>query len=138
MKKGILLTSLTLMSVVTLAGCSCGKKDGTYSFSYVEFAEDGLTKQSNCEDPKTTREIQYCEIVKENYFDSITYTLEKNKLIINSELMEEPIEMYYKIKNNQIWVSDKEDGEYNASDNAFFKDKKIEFTYDYYTIVFEK
>ena len=74
MKKGILLTSLTLMSVVTLAGCSCGKKDGTYSFSYVEFAEDGLTKQSNCEDTKTSREIQYCEIVKESQFDSITYT----------------------------------------------------------------
>lgn len=143
MKKGILFTSLALLSSITLAGCSCSN-NGTYSFAYIEFGEDGQHKQSNCSNPTGAEEINYCNIIKEKKLDTYTFTVNSGELTYATSADESITgTLYYKVKDNEFMFSTEKKGEYKKYSNEnglkfLTGDKSIEIYNDYYTVVYKK
>ena len=111
MKKLLSLTSVALLGVVALTGCSCGAK-GTYTFDHIEYIVDGETKESTCENPSGLDEKAACTTAV--FAKEVTLILEGNKFITKMG-DSQAAEIYYKIEDGKILVSDTEDGEYKDS-----------------------
>lgn len=114
---------ISLIMLLSLTGCSCDEskiEDGTYTFQYIEYYEDGKIKTIDCEDmesldvkKQTTCKSKNLTItIKDNYY---TLSMTKGHLV----------DGYYKLEEDQIHVSASEDGEYKYTGWLHYRDKKI-------------
>lgn len=142
MKKGILLTSVSLLFTILVTGCSCSK-DGTYNFSHIEYAENGENVTSDCSSPLGEHEIEFCTIVKNEAYNKLSFVLEDKKITIAKDGSAQIDNADYKIKGGKILI--KEDGEEEyvniyagTQKDLRYEDKSVKLHTDFYTIVFKK
>ena len=110
MKKLLGLTSVALLGVLTLTGCSCGK-NGEYTFSHFEYEEDGKTKKTDCSSTEglPTQVKVVCALKPSE--DDVLLVIDGNKM---TDKAGENV-IYFKIEDDKIMVSETEDGNYTDS-----------------------
>lgn len=131
MKKLLSLTSVALLGVVALTGCSCGK-NGTYSFSHVEYKVGDKTETTNCED--TTNLGLTVKAACAMGKSMGTFVIDGNKMYPEGE---EDDAAFVKIEDGKIMLSQTEDGEYKES-GFTYKSGKIIMSEDDISIVWKK
>ena len=116
MKKLLSLTSLALLGTIALTGCSCGK-NGEYTFSHLEYEEDGKTKKTDCSSteglPNQVKVV--CALVPDE--SEVLLVIDGNK--ITSENGKNSL--FFKIEDQKIRVSATEDGNYTDSGMVYKK-----------------
>lgn len=116
MKKILCLLNLSLLFI---SGCSCNK-NGTYTFTYIEYTEDDELKTTDCSNLEDLRiGIQtICEC------KNMVMTLEDNYYTFS--MKEGHIEDgYFKIVGDKMYLSDSEDGEYKHTGWFHYKNDMI-------------
>ena len=131
MKKLLSLTSVALLGVVALPGCSCGK-NGTYSFSHVEYKVGDETETTNCED--TTNLGLTVKTACAMGKGIGTFVIDGNKMYPEGK---EDEAAFVKIEDGKIMISETEDGEYEES-GFTYKSGKIIMSEDDISIVWKK
>ena len=131
MKKILSLSSLLLLGAITLTGCSCFK-DGTYSFSHVEYTIDGKTHTTDCENTENLGLMvkAACAVGKL----SEGFTIDGNKMY---SVGNEDDSVFIKIEDGKLLTSDKEDGEYKHT-GTLYKNGKVYVGSDGIYTVFAK
>lgn len=131
MKKTIKLTTLGVLLVTLLAGCSCSK-NGEYEFEYVEYTEDNKTKRAECEryDGLPTSVVSACILskAKEEYIlaDDKLYEEDSNRFV------------FFKIDGKKVFTKNSENDEYKESEVWSYKKGKLYYKYLDTYLVYEK
>ena len=108
MKKLLSLTSVALLGVVALTGCSCGK-NGEYTFSHFEYEVDGKTKKTDCKSTEgLPTQVKVVCSLKPNDTD-IEYVIDGNLLTDKDS----GITYFFKVEDKKIMVALTEDGTYS-------------------------
>ena len=131
MKKILSATSLALLGVIALTGCSC-KKDGTYEFHHIEYQDGGKTETTDCKktDDLPAEIAMACSLVDE----LPSYVIDGNKFFVEGEELEE---WFFKIEGEKILFAESEDGKYFESELLTYKDGKLYYGGEGTYIVFD-
>ncbi|MBR3891764.1 MAG: hypothetical protein IKJ30_06850 [Bacilli bacterium] len=135
MKKLLSLTSVALLGVVALTGCSCGK-NGTYSFSHVEYKVGDKTETTNCEDITNLDLVDDGAVIAACGMGKALgkFVIDGNKMYPEGE---EDDAAFIKIEDGKIMASETEDGEYRET-GFTYKSGKIIMGEDDVSIVWKK
>ena len=119
MKKILGLTSVALLGVLALTGCSCSK-NGTYEFSHIEYKVGEETKTTDCKNTEglDSMVVMACSMAEE--FPK--FVIDGNKMYPEDDADEVA---YIKIEGEKILMSETEDGEYIDTEMYTYKDGKI-------------
>lgn len=113
MKKIFSLTSVALLAVMAITGCSCSAK-GEYKFDHIEYQAGGETLTTDCSviDGLPILVQGACVATNALGSDYIHFRMDDTKFYSGPN---DTIGLFYKIEDDKILLSNTEDGNYTDS-----------------------